>query len=493
MIDVRGAWLVVLGALVVGCGDGAAGGDAGDTRDTRDGEPEVELDAEVSEEVAAEVAADVEVEVGDVEVVDDVEVDAGGDTWGEAFAHVIPDDRLVAMRLDFAPGDWAKLLLDWQQHQDKNEYPAAFKHDDESLAVIGVRLKGLNSLRIPEEGTPNPAGRYPLKLDFNSMGGARFHGVDELSLNACGNDPSRMRDWLTAKMYNAMGVHAAHMGFAEVAIDGANVGPYAVAQVIDKRFLKERFGEADDADDGNLYKCVYNDFGACSLQWLGDTKADHYHTANCQPGFDDCGLVLQTNEDDPALNDYADLIHFLDVLHHTPAESFEVAFAEVFDVDHFLRLAAVAFATANMDSYFGKGHNYYLYKRNDGRFQMIPWDFDLAYEQAFCEADIGDPTCGQVASHPLVDKILSVPAWRQRYLGYLKEVATNWLTRDQHVAWIAAADAIVKDAVLRDPNPPETGTEATYASQIDPLGSGGGNLFEFVDQRRALILGALPE
>ncbi len=219
----------------------------------------------------------------------------------------------------------------------------------------------------------------------------------------------------------------------------------------------------------------------------------YVRTEGCPPGYDQCGLVLQTNEDDPTHNTYADLIHLLDVLNNTPAESFESAFAEVFDVDHFLRLAAVAYATSNFDSYFGKGHNYYLYHRNDGLFQMIPWDFDLAYEQAWCEADIGDPTCGQAASHPLVDKILSVPAWRQRYLDYLKQVATDWLTREQHAAWIAAADAIVRDAVARDPNPPETGIEATYASQIDPAGSGGGNLFEFVDQRRALILGALPQ
>jgi len=415
------------------------------------------------------------------------------ETWAAAFAHVIPDDRLVALRLDFAPGDWAKLLTDWQQQRLKNEYPAAFAHDDETLATIGVRLKGLNSLRIPDEGTPNPKGRYPLKLDFNSMGGERFYGVDELSLNACGNDPSRVRDWLTARMYNAMGVQAAHTGFAELAIDGANVGPYVVAQVIDKRFLKERFGEDDDADDGNLYKCVYNDFNACSLTWLGDKKADYYHTENCQPGFDDCGLVLQTNEDDATQNDYADIIHLLDVLHQTPTASFETAFAEVFDVDHFLRLAAVAFATSNSDSYFGKGHNYYLYKRNDGRFQMIPWDFDLAYSQAYCDAEIWDPTCGSAAAHPLVDKILAVPAWRAKYLVYLKQVATDWLTREQHIAWIDAADAIIHDAVARDPNPPVTGTEETYASQIDPAGTSGGNLFLFVATRRAHILGALPQ
>jgi hypothetical protein len=52
------------------------------------------------------------------------------------------------------------------------------------------------------------------------------------------------------------------------------VGLYVTAQVIDKRFLRERFGEADHADDGNLYKCVYNSFGACSLAWQGPDPAE---------------------------------------------------------------------------------------------------------------------------------------------------------------------------------------------------------------------------
>ncbi len=469
--------------LLVGCSN------SGGTADEVDGE----VTSEVIPEVEAEVVPEVEAEVApEIEVHDEVQVEVR-DPWDEAFDRVIPDDRLVAMSLTFAPGDWGQLLADWQQQSIKNEYPARFTHDATTFERIGVRLKGLNSLRIPSDAPASLTGRYPLKLDFNSLGGERFFGVDELSLNACVHDPSRMRDWLTAKMYNAMGVHAARMGFAEVAIDGNNVGPYVVAQVIDKRFLKERFGDADDADDGNLYKCVYNDFGACALQWLGDKKLDYYRTEGCTPGFDDCGLVLQTNEDDAALNDYSDLIHFLDVLHHTPPEQFETAFAAVFDVDHFLRLAAVAFATSNSDSYFGKGHNYYLYRRNDGRFQMIPWDFDLAYGQYLCDADIADPTCGQPDNHPLTQKILAVPAWRAKYLAYLEEVATDWLTPEQHKVWIDAADAIVRDAVARDPNAPQD--EGTYDKQISATYEDTfeyvGNLYRFVVERRAHILSRL--
>ena len=474
----RRTWAVWAVLVVEACGGGAGADPADGAAGDSGSDAAVEVDTREDTASPADSAAD-----------------SAAGPWAEAFAHVVPDDRLVDLRLDFAPGDWASLLSDWQLLRQKNEYPAAFTFDAESLARVAVRLKGLNSLRMPDEGPPPLTARYPLKIDFNALGGPRFHGVDELALNSAGNDPSRMRDWLTAHMYEAMGVDAARIGFAEVHIDGALVGPYVLAQVIDKRFLKERFGETDHADDGNLYKCVYNAFGACALEWLGPNKSD-YARANlapgdCEPGFDACGLVLQSNEDDPALNDYADLIHFLDVLHHTPDDAFPEAFAAVFDVDHFLRLAAVAYATSNFDSYFGKGHNYYLYRRSDGRFQMIPWDFDLAYEQPTCDADIADPTCGRADSHPLTRKILAVPAWRERYLAYLHEVATTWLTRERHAAWIGHAHALVADAVARDPNPPDVGFEATYATQTDPAGQGGGNLYAFVDARRAFILDRL--
>jgi spore coat protein H len=397
---------------------------------------------------------------------------------------------VVDLRLDFADGDWQKLLVDWQTSQLKNVYPAAFAFDDEGLAAVGVRLKGLNSLVVPPRGPIDPTGKYPLKIDFNKVGGPRFHEVDEVALNTSGNDASRMRDWLTASMYASMGVEASRIAWADVRVDGAHVGLYVTAQVIDKRFLKERFGEADHADDGNLYKCVYNGFGACSLAWQGDDPQSYVRTEGCAQGYDQCGLVLQTNEDDPALNTYADLIHLLDVLNNTPAEQFQAEFSKVFDVPHFLRLAAVAYATSNFDSYFGKGHNYYLYHRADGLFQMIPWDFDLAFGNTECPTDPSDPTCGGAESHPLTLKIMAVPAWRDAYLGHLKTLLDTAFTEAQLTQWVSAADALIAPFVAVDPNPPN---EGTYANQIDPTAEGIGNLYRFLEARRAFILGGLPK
>lgn len=441
-------------------GDAAEPGDSGDPGDSAGPDASADADASADSTDAADTSRD----------------------WKQAFDLVLPGDHVIDLRLTFAAGDWSKLLTAWQQTQQKIQLPAAFAHDDETLPSIGVRLKGLNGLNIPP-GTINLGGKYPLKLDFNAMGGERFHGVDKISLNTNLQDPSMMRERLSLRMYLAMGIPSSRAAYAKVEIDGTHVGLYNAVQVIDKRYLKERFGTADGADDGNLYKCVYNSDGICSMTWRGDKKSDYY-TTSCPDGFDECGFVLKTNEDDPKLNDFKDLIAFLDVLAHASDESFPAAIDKVFDVDSFLRVAAVAFAISNHDSYFGKGHNYYLYRHPaTGKFQYLPWDLDLTYGSTSCEADIGDPTCGQADTHPLVKRVFSVPAWRKAYLGYLKEVANTHLVVAKHQAWIDELDALIGPLVAADPNGPGA---TAYAAERD-------GLLAFVTARRADILKRLAD
>ena len=438
--------------------------------------------AETNTDASNDATTDAAVDAG-ADAVSDTAADIDQPTdWKAAFDHVLPGDHVVDLRLTFAAGDWLKLLLDWQQTKKKVEYPAAFSFDAEQLPKIAVRLKGLNGLNLPE-GPVNLQGKYPLKLDFNTFGGERFHGVDTVSLNTNGQDPSMMRERLSLRMYQAMGIPASRAAYALVQVDAKPVGLYNLVQVLDKRYLKERFGSAAGADDGNLYKCVYNGDNVCMMGWRGSNKADYYLT-KCPEGFDECGFVLKTNEDDPAKNNYADLVELLKVLNDTPDIAFEAEFAKVFDIDGFLRVAAVAYAISNHDSYFGKGHNYYLYRHpGTGKFQYLPWDLDLTYGTTSCGGEITDPTCGGASSHLLVQRIMAVPAWKLKYLQYLREVIDNHLTVTKHQAWIAELDALLSPQLAKDPNGPD---KTAYATDRD-------GLLEFVKQRRADILPRLEE
>lgn len=470
-----------------GPGDAGPGdGGPGDAGPGDAGLPDVAEDA--GADVSKVTDADEDTAGDATDAGQDTAHDAGApeDPWAAAFDHVFPQDHVVDLKLAFPDGGWAKLLAEWQQTQTKTEYPASFAFDDETLDVIGVRLKGLNSLNVPVEGEAPLDGKYPLKMDFNTFGGPRFHEIDEVNLSINVSDPSLMRERLAERVYGAMGVPATRSAFGKLTIDGAYVGLYTMVQVIDKRYLKERFGTQDHADDGNLYKCLHNNQDICSLKWRGDKKDDYIQLENCAGGYQTCGLLLKTNEDDPAQNDYADVIFLMDVLAHTPDEGFAEAIDAIFDVDSFLRLTAVAMVIGNWDSYFGKGHNYYLYHRPDtGKLMMLPWDLDLTYEGSLCSPDPTMPDCWGPGARPLVQRILAVPEYRAAYVGYLAEIVDEVLTSETHAAWIAEYDALIGGLIAGDPN---IADKDAYGAAISPVGAGGSNLFSFIEARRKELL-----
>jgi len=242
------------------------------------------------------------------------------------------------------------------------------------------------------------------------------------------------------------------------------------------------------------------------LQWYGPNRED-YITADCPQGYEECGLLLKTNEDDPALNDYADLIALLDVVNNTTDPEFEAQIEEVFEVDSFLRLASVTVALSSFESYFGMGNNYYLYPRPDtDRFEMIPWDMNMAYGGFNC-GHPGDPDpsipgadmtraavdgtfCRSAEEdYPLAERIFAIPAYRDTYQGYLREIAETVLTDEQHSAWIAEFDALIGERISTDPNYPASYTDYQVATSGNPSpGWYSYNLLDFVQRRRAFIL-----
>lgn len=478
--------VVLAGAMVLAGGCGSA---------TPVVEPEPDVQSDVTVDIAPDTATE---ETGSGDAAGDTmdaadstgaDTDVGPDlTWAERFAEVIPPTGVVELHIAFAPGDWVKLLAAWTDNIQKTEFPATIQYGKYAQPGAGVRLKGLSSLVIGQGQTADPKGKYPLKLDFNAFGGERLLGVDEVALNSGVHDPSHMREWLTAAMYQGMSVDVAHLGFANGFVDDVWVGLYTLSQSVDKTFLKERFGTAGGLDNGNLYKCVHNGFGACSLAWLGDQKSDYAHTEGCDPGYDACGLVLQTNEDDPAQNDYKDILALIHALNDTAEADLPTELPKVFDVEHFLRLAAVAAATDNYDSYFGKGNNFYLYHRKDGRFQMIPWDFDGTYGGG-CEADLADPTCGGLQSHPLAGRILAIPQWRATYLQHLCTIAKQWMTVPVHKAWITALDARIGQLARTEPHPSQQGSYDLQTA-TDPPVDDFGNLLGYVAKREKFLSGA---
>jgi spore coat protein CotH len=155
------------------------------------------------------------------------------------------------------------------------------------------------------------------------------------------------------------------------------------------------------------------------------------------------------------------------------------------------------------------GNNYYLYHRPDtDRFEMIPWDMNMAYGNFGCgnpnepepsipdndmtQAAVDGSFCGSSSDeYPLAERIFAVPAYLAAYQGYLRELAQTVLTDGQQGEWIAEFNDLIEVGIAPDPNYP--GTLADYAEAISaqPSPWWSYNLGDFAQRRRNFILDQL--
>jgi hypothetical protein len=110
-----------------------------------------------------------------------------------------------------------------------------------------------------------------------------------------------------------------------------------------------------------------------------------------------------------------------------------------------------------------------------------------------------DPLAGvDDPSKPLLSKLLAVPELRQRYLGYVREIAERWLDWERLGPVALRYQALIADDVKVDTRKLDSfeafqsgvaGVAAAGASQ-NP-GRGGASIKSFADQRRAFLLKAV--
>ena len=95
-----------------------------------------------------------------------------------------------------------------------------------------------------------------------------------------------------------------------------------------------------------------------------------------------------------------------------------------------------------------------------------------------------DPLVGlNDTSKPLRSKLLAVPALRERYLGYVHDIARKWLDWQTLEPRVRQYQAVIADAVKAD-------TRKLYSLEAfrDDVAGSDRSLKSFVDRRRAFLL-----
>lgn len=350
---------------------------------------------------------------------------------------------------EFENADWEAELADF--YNTDVEVPATLTVDGRVFKDVGVRFRGNSSYFVV------PAGRkrsFNVSLDFvhedQRLGGYRTFNL----LNAA-EDPSFLRSVL----YNHIAreyLPAPKANFVRVVINGESWGVYPSVQQFNKDFARDFYG----TPDGARWKSPPQ--GRGGLQYQGDDPALYRRAYEIK------------SKDDPAA--WNALVNLARVLNTTPPDRLEAALEPILDVDETLRFLAVDVALVNGDGYWTRGSDFSLFRDPKGRFHITthdanetfsggrgfgpgpgagpggpapgapPGGFVIVAPPAGFDPQRGgrggrggrgpggpggvdlDPLVGlDDATKPLRSKLLAVPALRERYLGYVRDIATTWL------------------------------------------------------------------
>lgn len=334
------------------------------------------------------------------------------------------ENEIMDVKIEISEDDWKDML---ENAMDEEYHSVNITIGNNTLENVGIRTKGFSSL---QSVASSDSDRYSFRVKLDKyVDGQNLNGLDEFVLNNNFQDPSYMREYLSYKALEQLGVDVPQMSYANIYINGELFGFYLAVEAIDDSFI-ERVSESD-ASDIKLYKA--------------DGENSTLVNEASLKSFD-----LKIGEDDN-MDDLKRLVSAINSIEDGNKGEIE----SMFDVDTFLKAIAVNTTVGNYDSYSGsKAHNYFLLKEN-GVFKYIPWDFNMAFggfmedNGASVTVSIENPIYGVDSSErPLIEKLLSVDEYKERYYGYLKELVDYYDNFEEQVNDLAS---LIRPYIENDP------------------------------------------
>jgi hypothetical protein len=384
-------------------------------------------------------------------------------TW-PASVHLYDLTAVRTLFLEFESADWERELEDF--HGTDVEVPATLTVDGQTYRDVGVHFRGASSFMMVPSG-----GKRPLNLSIDFVHEKqRLAGFRTLNLLNANSDPTFLRGVLYTEIARQY-LPTPRMNYVRVVINGESWGVYLNAEQFNSDFTRTHFGSSN----GARWKVPGSPRGNGGLAYM--ESLDAYKA-----------LYEIKSKDTPKA--WADLVQMTKVLNQTPPASLEAALKPMLDVDGALRFLAVEVALVNSDGYWSRASDYNIYQDDKGVFHVIPHDVNEGLGSGGGGGGFGGfgggggPTLDPLVaindpSKPLRSKLLAVPALRERYLGYVRDIA------NRHLDWAVMGpkaqqyQALIADYVKAD-------TRKLYPTS--GFTSGVGDLQRFVTDRRAFLL-----
>lgn len=368
--------------------------------------------------------------------------------------------------IEFPGIDWERELSTF--YNTDVEVPAKVTVDGKVYQDVGIHFRGNSSYRQVPEGY-----KRSLNLSFDFIHEKQdLRGYTTLNLLNSHEDPTYLRTVLSQEIARDY-IPALKSNYVRVAINGENWGVYVSNQQFNKDFIKEWFPN----NDGARWKVPGSPRGRAGLEYWGDSPAQYKRVFEIK------------SKDDPKA--WADLIRMTKILNETPPAKLEAALAGVLNVDEVLKFLALDIVLTNGDGYWARASDYVIYQDTRGLFHIFPGDMNETFHEGGRGFGFGgalpsatlDPLTGLTdTSKPLRSKLLAVPVLRERYLGYVRDIATKWLD------WRRLGPLAEKYQSLILADVRDDGRKLDSFDQFRADMPGAGDLRSYVERRRTFLL-----
>ena len=316
-------------------------------------------------------------------------------------------------RLSFPQTNYWTLLT--SNYATRTHIPATLTVDGITLDSVGVSFKGNTSY----QGTGNSQKKsFSIKTEEFRVN-QDLMGYSTLNLNNAYQDESFLREVFFLHQIRRH-IPAAKANFVHLFINEQDWGLYPNVQQLNKDFLEEWFFSNDGANFRAHVRTVGGPGGGGpggGAQWGDGTAALNYlgvDTALYQTKY-----TLKSSD---ISNPWQHLVDGCYELNNTSAANIPTDLPAFYDLDRVLWFLASEIAFSDDDSYVYKGKmDYYVYFDPETN-RLTPIEFDGNSVMANNALNWGVFYNVTNANYPLLNKLLTVPAIRQRYLAHFRTI-----------------------------------------------------------------------
>ena len=159
---------------------------------------------------------------------------------------IFNDDSVIEINIEMDEDSWQEML----DNAASEEYTAAnITVNGTTYNNVAIRPKGNSSLS--QLVTDDSTERYSFKIKLDKyVDGQTLDGLSKLVLNNNMSDTTSMKEYLSYKLLDSLGIPTPACSYAHITVNGEEWGLYLAVEPIEEEFIEKNYGSID----GNLYK-----------------------------------------------------------------------------------------------------------------------------------------------------------------------------------------------------------------------------------------------